>query len=229
MIFVDGREVPSEICGILDAMHLTYTLKMLPTCDFIITGKNGVVGIEHKGPVDYIQSLTSGRLNNQLVQMSRTFKHSVVIVDGSINQAAQNSGVRRNAVYSSLVGAFIKHSKDGESGSVSLIMVENNWDLALVLQYIQQKMDDPSGVYRDLVLVVPHIGGDIYLSQLCCIPGIGETTGLEIKKFFPTMELLVRATPDELTVCKGVGKTTAKTIYDALRTTASETQRPKNL
>jgi len=233
MIHVDMRELPSGILSILTAMELEYEERMLELCDFDITGRNGNAAIERKTAVDFIGSLISGHLNDQLIRMSKSYKHSVVIVEGSINQAASQSAVKRTSIYSSIVGSFMKSAGDEQDGSISLIMVDTILDLALILQMVQKKLDDPAGLIRSPMVVVPSAHQDVMIRMLCCIPGIGENTAKEIKKVYPTMVDLVRARPEEIRDnVRNVGKTLAEAVHDSLRGVSGEEvekSRSKNL
>lgn len=186
--------------------------------DFAVTGKNGYVIIERKSAGDYIGSLTSAHLNDQLVRMSQTFKHSAVVIEGSINAAIASSSISRKSVYSSMAGTFLKHAEDGAEGNISLVMVENNWDLALLLEMAQKKMDDPEGLIRPPIITVPQTTMDPRVRMLCCIPGIGENTAKAIIKSLPTIWSVARANEEELKKIKGVGSGLAKTIVRHMRT-----------
>ncbi len=218
MIYVDIREMPSDILQVLDAMRLPYQKKMLELGDFEITGRNGNVVIERKTAADFIGSLISGHLNDQLIRMSKSYKHSIVIVEGSINQAASQSAVKRSSVYSSIVGSFMKSAGEDQDGVISLIMVDSIMDLALILQMVQKKLDDPAGLVRPSMVVIPSAHQDVMIRMLCCVPGIGENTAKEIKKVYPIMVDLVRASPEEISGnVRNVGNTLAKAVHDSLR------------
>ena len=128
MILVDYREEKSGIFQILDDLKITYKKLSLEIADYIVVGNEGVnVAVERKTASDYVSSLLSGHLNNQLTELSRSFPFSFLLVEGSITEALFNSKTARQTVYSSLVGSAIKRSVDGCSGVISIIPTDTIW------------------------------------------------------------------------------------------------------
>jgi ERCC4-type nuclease len=230
MIFVDNREIPSEILGVLDRLNLPYQLRQLNVCDYWIygriiqlTGSNGDVILyllEHKSELDWIQSLTSRHLNDQLIRMSQIAKHSAIVYVGSINRAIEKTNVNRVSVYSSLAGAFMRHAKDGEQGSISLIMLESIEDLGLLMQCIQKKLDDENGLVREPELTLPPVveknanNRALILSLMGCT-GIGEAKARALLKRFGSISLICELEAKDI-VCEGVGSTLGLALYNHL-------------
>jgi len=233
MIIVDNREVPSDVLSILDQLNLPHQEAQLELADFHIfgcpigvTGINGecvVYLIERKSAGDYIQSLTSGHLNDQLVRMSRATKHSALVFIGSLSTTIRQSGVSPQAVYSSMVGTFLKHAKDGEQGNISLIMLENLEEFGKFLFYVQKKLDDKDGLIREPTLVAPPQVFDKcdMVRSLMCITNIGETKARSLLRVHGSIFLMCQKEPKDL-VCEGVGLGLATTVYSHLRTMYTE-------
>jgi len=94
-------------------------------------------------------------------------------------------------------------------------MIETNFDLALLLDRCQVKLDDPEGLIRLPKIAVPHVtDGDPRVKMLMCISGIGEGTAREILKVKHSIEDIVRSSPEELAKAKGVGLRTANKIIE---------------
>ena len=213
MIFIDNQEAPSDIMAVLDGMGVTYELCALKYGDFHITGENGLVVIERKTAADYLGSLVSGHLSDQLTRLSQEFKQSYVLVEGPIESAFVEGGVSRKAYFSSLVGTTIKRASEGEGGAISIIQVNNNWDTAMLLERIQHRMNDPDGLIRTPYIGAPQVvGGNNQVRGLCAIPGVGETTARGLLRFFGTIHRIARTTEKELLDVPNVGKITANTI-----------------
>jgi len=219
MIFVDFREEKSGILEILDRMNIKYKKLNLEIGDYIVVGEQGVnVCVERKSAPDYIGSLTSGHLNNQLVQMSTNYPFSILLVEGSISGAIINSNTRRQAVFSSLVGSCIKRSPTGESGVISMIPTDTIYDTALVLKYLQQKLTSVDGLTRTLKINPVHFTeSEIVLSMLMTVPGIGKSLAESILKEFHTLQNVSNATIRELMKIQKIGKKKSKNVFEFFR------------
>jgi ERCC4-type nuclease len=152
--------------------------------------------------------------------MSQTFKHSALVYIGSINRDIEKSGVKRTSVYSSLVGTFMRHAKDGEQGSISLIVLETIEDFGLFLQCIQKKLDDENGLVREPEVTVPKIAernanNRALIQSLMGCPGIGEEKARALLRKFGSISLMCELEDWEL-VCEGVGLVMAKTLHSHL-------------
>lgn len=218
MIYIDTSEVPSEIWNLLDGMGAKYKLGRLKFGDFIITGRNGEVMIERKTPEDYIGSLISGHLSDQLTRMSEMFDHSFVLVEGSVSAALAEGGITRKTFFSSLVGSAMKRAERGKKGAVSILMVSDNWDTAMLLERIQHRLDDPKGLVRTPYIGAPQVAGkDPQVSALCAIPLVGETIARDILKVLLTVENVAKAPISRLKEIKNVGDGIATNIYNFFR------------
>lgn len=222
MIYLDNREVPSDLPLILDGMGEKYELTQLKLCDIQVYGIPiklvGTYGqvifyvFERKSAQDFIASMLSGHLQSQLYRMSTTFKHSVVIIEGSIGMALEMSNANPNAVYSALTGTFLKHSDDGEQGSISLLMVDNLWDLALVIKYADNKLMEP--LTRVNPLELPEVDDkNAQVRCLLAIYGLGEPRARAILAKKGSIQAIANSTPEEL-ICEGVGLTSAKKVVE---------------
>ena len=222
MIYLDNREVPSDFPLMLDGMGIKYELVQLGLADIQVygipikvAGSQGEViyfVFERKSGQDFIASMLSGHLNSQLYRMSTAFKHSTVVIEGSISQALELSDTNRNAVFSAMVGTFLKHSADGERGSISLVMVDDLWDLALLIKYTDNKLMEP--LERVTPLDLPEV--EDRNSQIRCllaVTGLGESRARAVFSKMGSLQAIANATP-EMLICEGVGLTSAKKIVD---------------
>jgi len=244
VIFVDSREPHDDVRAVLDAMGIETDVRLLNVSDFIVaggipilvdpsvlvTGKNGEVGVyvvERKTPQDFLQSLLTAHLNNQLYNMSTRYKHSVLAIEGGFRAMVDEAGVLPQTAYGALVGAFLRHSADGEQGSISVLQYESSWDLAMILERMQLKLNDKVGLTRKYMLQLPQTkkqsqdgdddtqasDGDAVVKAVMCCPGIGEKTARAILAFYPTILHILTADPKEMAkTVPGVGEVTAKTV-----------------
>jgi len=226
MIFLDNMEVPSDLPLILDSMNLKYILTKLEITDvqsvgyqIKIDGTYGVMiyyVVERKKAQDFVASLFSGHLASQLYRMSTQFKHSAVIIEGSLSSVTDLSSEKRNAVLSAIAGTFLKHSQDGEQGSISLIMVDTLLDFATIIKYTQEKLLEP--LFRVDPLGLPDIENKQdpmrgQIRSLLAIKGLGEDKARAILKKKPSLRDIALAVPEEL-VGENVGLATAKKVIE---------------
>lgn len=219
-------EVPSDLPLILDSMNLKYTLTKLEITDVQSVGYpikiDGTYGamvyyvIERKDAQDFVNSLFSGHLASQLYRMSTQFKHSAVVIEGSLSTITDLSNEKRNAVLSAIAGTFLKHSQDGEQGSISLIMVDTLLDFATIIKYTQDKLLEP--LFRVDPLGIPDIENKQdpmrgQVRSLMSIKGLGEENARLLLKKKGSLRDIAFAVPEEL-IGDGIGLTTAKKVID---------------
>jgi len=233
LIFLDNREVPSSLPLILDGMGEKYELTQLTFVDVQICGiPVKVVGtygevifyvIERKSGEDFIASMVSGHLQSQLYRMSTTCKHSVLIIEGSIGLALELSNVNPDSVYSAMVGTFLKHSEDGEKGSVSLLMVDDLGMFANLIKFTNNKLMEP--LTRVEPMALPDVVDDdaqlrARVRCLLAISGLGEDRARSILAKMGSLKAIANATPEQL-LCEGVGLTSAKKVVEFFSKTQS--------
>lgn len=231
MIYIDNRENRAEFSSLEETLRMLntpYKSVQLPIGDFIITGtpieivgQNGdclFVVLERKSAPDFLQSLISGHLNNQLYKMSTMFKSSCLLVEGGIKKAMLSSNILPKTVYSAIVGAFLRHSNEGVSGSISVLQYDDEWELALILERTQSKLSDPKGLARLPVLELPPLSTDNPLVRMvACIPHIGQVTAVALVEKFGSLKSIMDATPDQLKEVQGIGNVLANQIHTFLR------------
>src|SRR3989338_673551 len=82
-IIADMREKHS---GVVTALHdegALIDLKMLPTGDFLCSGR---VAIELKRPAVFLNSIIDGRMLQQLKELKEGFERTVLIIEGTEEQ-----------------------------------------------------------------------------------------------------------------------------------------------
>ena len=219
MILVDYREKKSGIIQILKDLHVECKETTLEDGDYVIVGPDGInVIIERKEASDYVSSLISGHLNNQLVRMSHRFPFSVVLVEGSITGALLAAGTTRQSVYSSLAGTFLKRSLTGTSGYISIIPTDSVWDTGLLLKYISQKLFSEDGLIRTPRLnPLKFSKQDAVICTLSTIPGIGPVLGESLLKAFHSIQNVANAKKEDLIKIPKIGEKKATKIFEFFR------------
>ncbi len=217
MILVDFREKDSIVPSELEKLGIPIKVMQNDIGDYIITGSE-IICVERKETHDFVQSLTSGHLNNQLVAMSQAYAFTILLVEGTVSMALIDSGVKRNVYLSALMGSIVKRSPNGESGTVSVVCVETAYDTALCLKFLHDKNQDPQGLIRLPKLKTLEFGDEDYvLGMLCAIPGVGPKLGKGILEKFHTIQNVAGASLEELMTVEKVGKVKAEEIFRFFR------------
>jgi ERCC4-type nuclease len=217
MIFIDFREERSGVPKLLKDLNVPIEIMELKVGDYVVTGEENIC-VERKDSTDYVGSLTSGSLNNQLVSMSQKYGYSILLVEGTISSALFESQTSRQAYLSSLVGSIIKRSPDGKSGTISMINVETIFDTALCLKYLHDKNNDPNGLIR-----VPKLNPlrfseeDAVLAMLTTVPGVGTVLAKNVLDKFHTLKNVANASRGELMEIPKIGKIKATKIFEFFR------------
>jgi len=220
MIFVDHREKRSIVPEELEKLGVPITFKQLVVGDYIITGEENicVICVERKDSGDYVQSLITGHLNNQLYKMSYTYGFSIVMVEGSISEGLFNSQTSRSAYISSLMGSIVKRAPDGKSGTISVVSVETPFDTALGLKYLHDKNNSKEGLVRLPKLNPLHFSKEeAVICMLATVPGIGPEIAKNILIKFHTLQNVATATKVELMEVPKVGPKKSFVIFEFFR------------
>jgi len=214
MIWIDNREKRSIVPARLERMGVEVKYANLPVADYIVQGLIEIP-VERKAVNDYVASLVSGRLNNELYRLSYNYPYSLLIVEGFIDEVLLYRNIKRQNYFSSLVGSFIKTSQDGKSGIVHLITVSTPFDTALVLYYLDKKVASEEEMIR-LPKAEKHKVPDekrlVYI--VASLPDIGEVKAEKLLNHFGNLKNLINASPQELMKVPGIGKKTAQKLYD---------------
>ncbi len=187
----------------------TFILQTLPVGDYIV---NGII-IERKTVDDLLQSITDGRLNNQLYEMSRNTNLSVLAIIG--DQTKIKYDPLNNSIFQSVkAGAWFKRSASGVQGIVIPLEFDDDEAFALFLKGLAKKEK-----IRTLKLSKIRVtGNDLLVMTLAAVPGWSEVLARRGLEVYGTIEEIIQATPAELKdSIKGCGKKKAQDFHDHFR------------
>lgn len=115
MITVDDRE-PQSIDKRMEDIGLEFKRKRMKTGDFV----EGDVCIERKTVNDFCGSIVDGRLDRQIENMKRDYKHYYILISGSIK--ARKSELTVNSILGKMSSVLVKHQ-------VPIVSVDNDEQL----------------------------------------------------------------------------------------------------
>lgn len=214
MILVDTREMNSVVPKQLEKFNVPLKYQTMEIGDYIVTNGRVKICVERKDVGDYVGSLISGRLHNQLYYMSHNYPYSILIVEGYIAEVLLHRKVKRQDYVSSLVGSLLKRSPDGCRGVINLVMLDTPFDTALFLKYLHDKVMNEK--YERLP-VPTYLGKKMdtaLIGMYACIPGVGIERAKILAQHFTSLKSLLNASLSDFINIKGIGERLARKIYN---------------
>jgi len=206
-LIVDSRE-KSNATDVLDKAGIAYTKEALPTGDYMIRVPEGEITVERKQMTDFIGSLMSGRLEEQLRRLSE-HKVPILVITGSF------SDYKRFAKF--------KHfSQEHVEGAIASCVVK--FGLRAVI-WIQSAQDNPhaAGIKITTKILQKIAEGKIdqmpdrklkrfktdapSLDIVRMMCGVSGETGKRLLTNFGCIKGIINATDEELLKVKGMGRT----------------------
>ena len=186
MIEIDERE-PEKIFNIATKQGMVYERKTLPVGDFVCMEKSLVV--ERKSIADYANSIFNGRIKSQILNMEKNFKHCYLIISGKQNELYFNPNFKLKFSVNQMLGSLASFSV---RYNVKVLQVKNDNQLVKLVQMLVDKTEDGKIIEQEIIRRT-QTQGDIYLSVLCCIPGISINKGKAIAKKYGNLGKLIRS------------------------------------
>lgn len=217
MILIDHRESRSIVPQELKNFKIPIKFTTLEVGDYLVCGTEEVC-VSRKECNDYVGSLTSGHLNNELYDMSTQYAYSIFVFEGTVSNALMHSKLHRQSYYSSLVGTALERSAEGKSGVINFLPGETPYDTALILKYIHERVTKEGGLLRTPVLnLVRWQPKDRQIGILSAFPKIGKIKAMAILKDFKTLNMIANASVEDLCTVPGIGPIIANAMYDMWR------------
>lgn len=124
-IICDDRE-PKTVNALAKSAGLELVRKRLLTGDYIL----GDICIERKTIDDFCSSIMDGRLDRQMENMKRDFKHYYILISGSIDK--RTSAIGSNCILGKMASILVKHQ-------VPILMVDNDRQLMYAMRKIFER------------------------------------------------------------------------------------------
>ncbi|MFX1519610.1 MAG: helix-hairpin-helix domain-containing protein [Promethearchaeota archaeon] len=231
-LFVDNRESDSVIeiaRQVAQNLGCIFKVQSLPLGDFLIINSNEAVVIERKKVNDFISSIRSNRLWQQLLNLMRTekildhpIKRQMLLIHGAFSEYLStlveiNQICDLSSFWGQIVGAqqeilFVYNTP--------VCFIENNTDalksfLKITIQREERGKNEklPQGRWyrKSKRLDLPEKDQKSYV--LASIPLIGDSLAKELLKNFRTVRGIATASIKRLQQVPGIGKKKAERIY----------------
>jgi Fanconi anemia group M protein len=215
IIVADSRETKSTMIQQLKAMEgIEVMVKELSSGDYILH-ENTVV--ERKSAIDFVQSIKDQRLFQQIEKMKLEYATPMILIEGDVFRT------RSDMKHKAIAGAI---SYITAIRGINLVTLANPQETAMMLATMARHLQE------GLDYVVPIRTGKPKTSDLMSrylvegLAGVGPNNAAMLLNHFGSALAAFNASIADLCAIKGMGKTTAQRIYDALRHEVQRTQVP---
>lgn len=230
MILIDSREKSK----IPELLKIEKNIEVLEVGDYAIIGPSESACVSVKSAEDYLGSITSDHLNEELIQMNANFDISVLMIHGNIDRALYYRKLPRQTVFAYMAGVISRKSPYGLKSVPSFVNFftpdASGWEkdpynkaVYDAVQFLTSlhHIITSDNIYRKPGVIkykVPPEEEQLYAIQYLFKPTnvIGEVRAKEIQKKFKTIKAIVNATPEDFEQIDGIGKVIAQQMYDLL-------------
>jgi len=219
-VFIDNRE--RSIIGFLGKERKSEVVQ-LPIGDLLIVRNSGALIIERKTVSDFVNSIRTNRLWDQLLRLMKTeeilgyeVKRRLLVIQGGFWEYTNVSSVNDQLFWSSIFGALLEILFVYDTPCV---VCENNYAFEVFLHVLldREEKGKHDGLpkarwYRKPVSRLPV--KDIKHYLLDAIPLIGEVQARNLLDYYGAVINIAKSTKDELMRVPGIGKKRAEKIYE---------------
>ena len=211
MISIDNRE-KSRIPELLKKLGVPTETKQLSIGDYCIFGPTTSACISLKSVGDYLGSINSSHLNDELYQLSSAYDYSVFVVYGNLSEELLYRKIRRETYFQYLAGCIVHRSPEGKQGSVSVVNFDTDFDVAMFLKTMHNLISTDD-IYREpSVQKVKVTEENRALLNISRLPKVGPIRAKSLLEHFKTVRAIYNATPEQLVEVEGVGSVIAEHI-----------------
>jgi len=219
-VFVDNREMST--IRLLKKMSECEVVR-LPLGDLLIVGDSGALVVERKTVSDFVSSIRSNRLWDQLLRLMKTeeilgyeVKRRLLVIHGGFWEYTNVSSVDNRRFWSSIFGALLEILFVYDT---PFVVCENNYAYEVFLRILldREEKGKHNGLpkarwYRKPVSRLPVKEVKLYL--LDAIPMIGEVQAKNLLDYYGSISNIAKSTKSELMCVKGIGEKRAEKIYE---------------
>ena len=213
MMQVDNREDP-KIFNILDKMKTPYSKEQLLVGDYYSSDKNII--IERKEITDFLTSYTEGRLPEQCQNMELNFDTFYLFISGKMETIWFNHKLPSH-IRNIKEKTYMKMKLHLLRSFPGLKIMEFKSDTKL-LEGVVELFSYEGNKRTTNIIRRKASKEDVFLSQICCVPGIGLERAKRILKTIGSTYKLFEASVENLEAIEGIGKIQAIRIKEYFST-----------
>ncbi len=212
VIYVDSREMKSEVVKRLYEMGVAVRVQNLDAGDYVLSER---VAVERKTAEDFVNSVINRTLFDQLIRLKKFYLKPVLIIEGN--------GIYGRLSPNAVRGVLATIAVDF---GIPIIQTANAEETAEMLVTIARR--EQEGKER---AVIPHVGKTkMTLKEqqeyvVSAISDIGPVLARNLLEHFQTIERIATASEEELMKVPKIGRKIAKKIRTLMTTPYSEADR----
>ena len=204
-IVVDSRE-PDLIVALLVELGIDIEKRTITPGDYIVSSE---CGIERKTVKDFINSVFSGRVFEQVNRLREAYEKPILILEGDIEEELVLMNNSR-----SFWGALLKIQSDMSIPVLCTPSILNTANLLYTLaNRIQKKKQDKISIHHKPKLMTQK---DWQVYVVASLPSIGGELAERLLIHFGSVRNIFQANLLDLIKVEGVGKVKARKIKDIL-------------
>jgi ERCC4-type nuclease len=207
IIYVDTREKSSKTLRTLYELPLTLRLERLDIGDYQLSDD---VVVEFKRVSDFVGSLIDGRLLEQVKKLKASTLKPLIIIEGEQSLFGQRN-ISPNAIFGMLATITVSYR-------IPILFTKNENETANLLFVIAKREQQTKRISKPVQLhaLKPKSEKEQLLYIVSSIPQVGPSAAHKLLLHFRTIANLANATVDDIAQVEGIGKHTAKHIFDFL-------------
>lgn len=205
ILYMDNREADTAVAKIL-SKRCDLRPKQLTVADYQLSQR---VGVERKTVADFLQSLTDGRLFQQLGDMKKTFSRPILLIEGT-DDMFELRDIHPNAIR----GALASIATDLK---IPILWTKTQLETAELLYTIAKR--EQVQLKKNVSLrVKPNFRSTNQEQEFLVggLPKISSVLAKRLLKKFGTPEKVFTAKAEELQEVEGIGEKLAKKIRKLL-------------
>jgi len=205
-IIADHREKNSLVISELASLGIQVSMEHLEVADFLVRG----TAIERKTVSDFLSSMISKRLSEQLINMQQ-YESRLLLIEGIeehelySDSRNRDSGINPNAIRGFLLDILLKYQ-------VPIIFTKNYEDTAKFLVVLAKKQDKNNESLRAKRQVRSVSEQKQFILE--GFPGIGPETAKKLLKEYGSIKNIINSSSEELEHSIGKKSESFKKILD---------------
>lgn len=204
-IYADMREQRSGVVKALQAMDsVEVIIGSLPCGDFILSPE---VAVERKSAVDFVNSVMSGHIFEQVGRMKLDYVRPMVLIEG--DPIRTRSAIEPKAVAGAISSLMTIQQ-------ISVVSVADSTETAIMLATMARHLQHGLGYEINLHPKKPKPNKEAAEYVIGTLPGIGAGNATKLFSHFGSIYAVMTASAKDITGVKGIGPKTAQRIYDLI-------------
>jgi len=206
-IIVDKRERISGIPGFLRQEGIQVSFRQLSVGDYVLSDR---CAVERKSASDFVSSMFSGRLFDQVQRLSGAYELPLIIIEGSFFDSIQISG-KEKAIF----GAIAKISVETPTKFLFTESREKTATLLSTLANHEQIFHGWSPIVRRSPKQLTE--DEMKLFIVTSLPNIGSKLANRLLRSFGSVKGIFNATSAELSRVEGIGRKKAHIVAKLIK------------